>query len=367
MKLLVASDLHLSDRVWQHRPIAGDSYHSWHQLVELALSQRVEGVILAGDILDKQSNLSVPIQKLLAGLHRLTDAGIEVYYNQGQHEYQEHPWMQAGPVTHWLHRQVVTPCPGWRIAGCDYQNADRFQEFLQGELAKSADILVCHQVWRDFMGDVGKPQAEFADVPANVRVLITGDYHEHICQRFGTLTVLSPGSTHMRSIAEPEEHACFTVELRAQDPKPEIRSLPLYTRRCIRLDTRLTGNFTNLNGQAEALLATAEAYAQEHLPPELALPLVQLTHRVGEDELVQRFSDAFRHRGHLFFKQVAVRDKEELELINYLDPTDRVDLLTCLDNFVDAQSQSLQHSLAVTLLQSPDPEQALHRWISEQL
>ena len=65
MKILVTSDLHLSDRIWRHYPIEGDSYHSWNQIVDLAINHSVDAIILAGDILDKQQNLSYPIQNLL--------------------------------------------------------------------------------------------------------------------------------------------------------------------------------------------------------------------------------------------------------------------------------------------------------------
>ncbi len=66
--LLVASDLHLSDRIWKHLEIEDDSYYSWQQIVELAIINKVDGVLLAGDILDKQVNQAKPVAKLLEGL-----------------------------------------------------------------------------------------------------------------------------------------------------------------------------------------------------------------------------------------------------------------------------------------------------------
>lgn len=367
MKFLVTSDLHLSDRIWRHRPIEGDSYHSWRQIVNLAIQHEVDAVILAGDILDKQQNLSVPIQRLLEGLHQLQTAGIPVYYNQGQHEYQQQPWMNAGSGTVWLHHEDLTTTEGWRISGCDYQNADNLQAFLKSKRANEADVLVCHQVWKDFMGEVGKPQGEFADVPSNVRILITGDYHEHICQKFGNLIVMSPGSTHMRSIGEPEDHEVFLLTLGNKTSKPTIASLPIYTRRCLRLDTRNFSSFKELKTHAEMLLDGNDGYNKDHkLPNEIYKPLIQLVHRSEDNELVQKFIQAFHDLGHLFFKQVTVKGNDEPEIMDYLDASDRVSLGNCLDQFIDAQKQPLSHALAVALLQSPDPEQALHRWIKEQ-
>lgn len=367
MKILVTSDLHLSDRIWRHYPIEGDSYHSWNQIVDLAINHSVDAIILAGDILDKQQNLSYPIQNLLAGIHRLQTAAISVYYTQGQHEYQQRPWMDADPDTHWLnHEDLVTPT-GWRIVGCDYKDHDNFQSFLSSDRAKSADILVCHQVWKDFMGDIGKPQGEFADIPPNVKVLITGDYHEHICQKFADLIVLSPGSTHMRSISEPEEHSVFLLNLSDKSNKPKIKSIPLVTRRCLHVDTRSFPDFKALKKQVESFLGYASSYAAENkLPEDLKMPLIHLTHSVSEMDLMRQFETTFNFLGHLFFRQVTSKSEDSLNVIDFLDAQDRVNLIDCLDQFVDEKAQPLIHSLALSLLRAnDDQEQALHRWIKE--
>ena len=131
MKILVTSDLHLSDKIWKHRPIEGDSYHSWRQIVDLAIEHECDVVILAGDLLDKQTNVSNPVQELVAGLRRLEQAHIEVWYNQGQHEYQAVPWMSLDEGTVWLHENAVTTPNNWNIAGCDYQNVDGLLNFLR--------------------------------------------------------------------------------------------------------------------------------------------------------------------------------------------------------------------------------------------
>jgi len=367
MRILVTSDLHLSDRIWRHRAIEGDSYHSWHQIVDLAISERVHAVILAGDVLDKQQNLSAPVQHLLEGITELSKEGIRVLYNQGKHEFQAQPWISAGPGTQWLQLlDYVTP-KGWVISGCDYQNADNLQTFLKSFRAKAADILVCHQVWKDFMGEVGKPQGEFADIPENVKLLITGDYHEHICQQFGKLTVLSPGSTHMRSITEPEDHFVFLLELGSREEKPKIKSLELFTRRCIWLIAKSFKSEAALDKRVKAELESASEYAAKHnFPDQLRMPLIHLTHHVDDNELVNRFQTRWGSAAHLFFKQVTNHTTEEDKVVDYLDASDRVSMLSCLDQFLDPQTQPLSYSLALALVQSPDPEQTLHRWIKEQ-
>jgi DNA repair exonuclease SbcCD nuclease subunit len=232
MKILATSDLHLSDKIWKHRPIEGDSYHSWRQIVDLAIEHDCDIVTLAGDILDKQTNVSNPVQELVAGLRRLREAHIKVWYNQGQHEYQTVPWMSLDETTVWVQAQPIVTTNGWNIAGCDYQNTEGLTNFLKTTAAMEADILVCHQVWLEFMGEECRPQGSFADIPENVRYLITGDYHENICQKFGQLTVLSPGSTHLRSISETEDKFVFFMELPdTVGSKAKTSTWPLATRR----------------------------------------------------------------------------------------------------------------------------------------
>lgn len=375
MKLLVASDLHLSDHIWKHRPIHGDSYHSWKQIVNIAIKQEVNAVVLAGDILDKQVNQVNPIRELLAGLNELSDEGIEVWFNQGQHEYQASPWMELHTrgLT-WLHKDDIN-ADNWNIAGCDYQNEFQFQEFLRSPRALDADILVCHQVWQDFMGDVGKPQAKFDDVPENVRCLITGDYHEHIIQYHKGMLVLSPGSTHMRSVAEPENKEVFIVQFGKKDKdKIKVENVPLRTRFCGRISTRqfhASSQLTLANALDAAIKATLEQ-AAEHvttycLPPELHTPLLQITHRTDEHDLINKVIERYDSKAHLFFKpiQVASSDQDGETVLPYLEASDKVRMLDCLDNFVDKQQKPLVHDLALTLLSSPDPEQALKRWIKE--
>lgn len=379
MKILVASDLHLSDHIWKHRPIFGDSYHSWKQIVQLALTLKVDAIILAGDILDKQTNQVNPIRELLAGLRELTDANIPIWFNQGQHEYQANPWLELHTEgLTWLHTTDVTTPNGWTISGCDYQNETQLQSFLHSERAASADILVCHQVWKDFMGDVGKPQGKFDDIPDNVACLITGDYHEHIVRKHNNMLVLSPGSTHLRSVAEPAAKEVFLLTLgdvKNRSAGIEVTNLSLHTRFCGRVSTQQFGASSRLNltlavdNAIADMLVAAETYAKglTHFPQDLRTPIIQVAHRTDEHDLVNQITAKYETQAHLFFKPMATRTEETDEsILPYLDASDKVKMLDCLDNYVDKQQKPLVYDLALALLSSPDPEQALKRWIEEQ-
>jgi hypothetical protein len=316
------------------------------------------------------------VQKLVEGVQQLQQHGIDVLYNQGQHEYQNVPWMQLVPETHWLHESRHTTANGWNLVGCDYQNQENFQVFLQSDLAKSADVLVCHQVWQDFMGELARPQAAFSDVPDNVKILITGDFHESkVLQATDEIPfmVLSPGSTHMRSIAEPENHFCLLLTL-GDNHEFTVRSHQLFSRQCIRLTVPTVAELDfaaldeldlqkqlRLRTNTEAELQKASAYSV-NLPPELHMPLIELTYREGEESIVEDWKRTFHEQAHLFFKCKRAKQVDELSEEGSYDTDQRVGLLDCLDSFV---VQPATNKLAVAFLQNPDPEQTLRRWVEE--
>lgn len=366
-KVLVTSDLHLSEKIWKHRPIERDSYYSWEQIVDIALYEQCSDIILAGDILDKQTNTSNPLHSLLLGLNRLTDAGIVVHYNQGQHEYQLSPWMDLHRKARHFDSVELHDIGKLAWCGSDYCQPDRLAAFLQSDSAKQADVLVCHQVWLEFMGEECKPQGSFADIPANVQYLITGDYHDNICQKFGNLVVLSPGSTHLRSISEPEDKYVFIFDIE-DNKKVKISTRELYTRRKIEIDATQNANLGQVLQRIETGLQLAATYAEEvGLDEYIQMPLLRLIYRQEDADLAIQVEKAVAGKAHLFYKQVKSESKtDEPSLTEYMDASDRVTLLGCLDHYVDSAEKPLVYQLAHKLLESKDPDQALLQWVKEQ-
>ena len=271
----------MSDRIWKHRPIEGDSYDAWRFIVGYAVSPatpKIDAVIIAGDILDKQTNRSEAIHHLTVGLSTLVENDIRVFFNQGQHCMQESPWPTLVDGVRHLKLGDVYDLGGLKMTGFDYCSKEQFQENLKHESVENADILVCHQVWKDFMGDVGKPQGCFADVPDNVSFIFTGDYHEAICQGYAGRVVVSPGSTHLRSISEPVDKSFWIFDTEKKKDSPQFtknllgrnsssfrnlfKSVEIPTRRCFHHDISSHGLHLPevLNGKIEASLDANQAY-----------------------------------------------------------------------------------------------------------
>ncbi len=139
----------------------------------------------------------------MGGLQALLRNKIKVFFTQGQHEYQEIPWALLATGCQHVHKQAFQIC-GVNFYGLDYMPEAELQEAIK-QIPPETTVMVMHQVWSDFMGDIAKPQGSFADLPAHVKLLITGDFHEtHNFTTDAGLTVLSPGSSHLRSIQNHE-------------------------------------------------------------------------------------------------------------------------------------------------------------------
>jgi DNA repair exonuclease SbcCD nuclease subunit len=375
MKALVTSDLHLSERIWtREHQITQDSFHSWEQIVDLAVEHAVDTVILAGDILDKQLNLSRVISQLATGLSRLQEHEIRVWFIQGQHDMQECPWLHTVPGTNttWLKPTAVLKDIGAHtVVGADYMPRDKFQEFLQSDAVKKASVLICHQVWQEFMGNVGNPQASFNDVPDNVKYVITGDYHEtlqHKHERPGgvPLWVFSPGSTHIRSVMEPEDKSVFLLDFSA--PKLKASILPLVTRRVLDLSTKKDKVALNILAKVKTWLAEAEEYA-EQLPGQLKLPVVRLKYYPSEEDLAMKLRRELEGRAHYFPVLIPTASADDQVDDSVWDKGEKISIQDVVDRHPELQKKPKVRKLLDQLLAGvgkSQPSQVLAAWLSEE-
>ncbi len=85
MRLLHCSDLHLGKRVNEFSMIQ-DQRHCLEQIVAIAVSHQVDGVLVAGDIYDKAVPPIEAVQLLDTFLTELTARGMPVYLISGNHD-----------------------------------------------------------------------------------------------------------------------------------------------------------------------------------------------------------------------------------------------------------------------------------------
>ena len=366
---IIASDLHLKPRTWKHRPIVGDSYNAWDQVVSGAIEYQVSYVILAGDLLDRQLNGSEPIIKLKEGLDRLEKAGITTLFIQGQHEYQESPWASLSGSIH-LHGHCPVEVGPFKIFGIDYQSKEELFPAIGmlPMLATDRNILVMHQVWQDWMGERALPQGKFEDVlnaTPELEVLITGDLHEqrlesHRNASGSETTVLSPGSTCVQSIAEPLEK--FFYVLRDDDGKAAFLPVAINNRPIFRYPKTLetVGDVEEALARVEDDYEVAFQFADSSkLPEDLCTPIFQYvySHEVAAD--VGRLEKRLDGRVHLFWKEIPDKSDKFIEAFTAGVSVAMKDVLR------DHVEEGKTRDLAERLLVSPDPVEELLRWRRE--
>ena len=385
---LVASDLHLKRRTWSNRPIEGDSYFAWEQIVEQAITHEVKVVILAGDILDKQINGSEPIVKLVEGITRLGKAGIQTLFIQGQHEYQEIPWASISPYATHIHRNHYFEVDDAVIVGIDFQPKERLFDELSWvyetlDARPEETVLVMHQVWQDWMGDKALPQGALQDVInfiPGLSLLITGDLHQSRLEDaessegelVQSLRVLSPGSTCMQSIAEPEDKNCYLLTSRTSGETSgtagravaDILEVTLSSRRFVDWPFLSSpGDIEDVIREFDEVFDETQSYAEANeLPDFMRKPLVRFRYDYSLSGDIRRLENLVGDRGHIFLKEYAPSDDDNS--FSSLTPDSRVLMSTLLDE-VDCDENVRQ--LASRLLSGADPTEELGRWQKEKL
>lgn len=356
-RILFFSDLHLGRGrlAWASLGIEGDAYVAAESLAEAAEHHRCDAIVGAGDLIDKRRNCTEPIHRAASFVDRAT---MPFAFVQGQHEFDDPPWFSllapAAPfgAVH-LHERL------WKIGcatlyGLDYRSRDEL-ELALAAIPETAHTLVCHQVWDEFMGSIAAPQGSLASIPHHVRLVVTGDYHQHLSvevERPGgpSLRVLSPGACSSQKIDEPHEHAVFVVEYHPNGDfdvvSQQLPSRPIYDFGVCRTDA----DRKRLLDCGYALLRAAK-----DLPTAIAKPLVRIDLPPGRDlpEIVpEQWLDS------IAWMRRTVGEDTSAETISVDSSAD--DALATLREFPGVDPETLD--LAEKIFGGGDPRDGVKKW-----
>lgn len=365
---VILADAHLQDGAWASKPIRGDAKFGFRQAISYAVKRGIKDVIGAGDLIDQQRNRSSPITFLQQQLDRLAQLGGRFHYVQGQHDFDDPPWLSGCRAADHLHKRSVE-INGLSFYGLDFQVQGRLQEELDA-IPAGTDVLVAHQVWGDWMGSVALPQGSFSDVPT-AAVLVSGDLHQrrdeqHRGKDGQPLRTLSPGATCKQAINEPAEHY-FVV----------LRDDGSFVHRKLRSRVALESPVLNRPEDVDQFVAeldrlleeAADEAAVRRLPEALRKPLLRVTysHRLGDAE--RRIAKRLDGRAHLFPTELPPPEKLETRPAAAVAVAAADDApvtpLTELDAEVDPAAQPEAHRLLARLLQAADPRRELAAWRAE--
>lgn len=85
MKLLHIADLHIGKRVNEYSMLE-DQHHILNQIVNIAIEEQTQGILIAGDIYDKSLPPAEAVELLDAFLTRLIQSGQAVFIISGNHD-----------------------------------------------------------------------------------------------------------------------------------------------------------------------------------------------------------------------------------------------------------------------------------------
>lgn len=344
------ADLHLEDGAWSSRPgIYGDAYYSFEQIVDYCIEHKLP-LILGGDVLEKKSNSARPIVKLCEGVTRMQYEALEVFYIQGNHEYDRNaPWLSVHPWPIQIHK-VWRNIRGVNVYGLDWLPRGDIQEAFK-QVPTHVDILITHQVWKDFMGNLGRTDCELTDVHY-VRTILNGDFHvtktvESANAQGKPIKMLSPGSICMQDMSENPEKFFFVIGHKPATGEFSFTPVQLKTRRFLNYVVKDQDMLDALcSGQ---LVKDINAQLDDTLPVNINKPLIRIKFDKQLPDAYLRLMTAVGDFAHIACE--AISEKYSTEKTATRDSA-KNDLLSALADLVGEDSEA--YKLAAALLVAED-------------
>lgn len=327
---VVAADCHLDHLIWRSRPeIRGDAAYAFQQVIQAACDKQLP-LILAGDVVETlpaDSPNSDTVFVLCRSLAKLQQAGLTVYSTRGQHDLAETDWLYAcgGDTPPTRHDRVNIG--GLSFAFLPWMPPAMLQEIIP---ETSADVIVCHQVWKELMGG-SSAEGKLANFK-HAKMVISGDYHRRVTKHVRRkaaepLYVLSPGATHMRKINEPTTHCCAVLH-----DDCSVKWVKLKSRKVLRVSIADEASIERMLRTLPAAVedAVGEATAKQ-MPSELITPLLIVSDTSDLLGVEPRLREVVGDRAHVFYSSRGVLPDVEDNFIP--GGTDSYSL----DTFIDAE------------------------------
>jgi len=310
---ILTADCHVQRRAWLKRPeLHGDAYYSFRQVVDLALRHRVP-IIAAGDLIDRRINDQHPIAFLREQLGRLAEAGLRIYHVQGQHEWQEYPWLDSicPEAAVWLPPRGLLEIGPFQVYGIDWTPASQLPEKL-AQVPDETDVLVLHQVYSSFSPS---PAAELRpEQLPDVRLALIGDTHvtgmlTEVNGNGNQVVTVSPGSLAMQAIDEPGNKYVFLLNDDGSLEKVKLRTRAVLRQQAIRDVPSMMTFLQKLDRVLDELQER-----NRDLPEELRMPILHIAYDASLPDVRERLLQVTDGKVHLFEKDLS--EKAEAEAAN---------------------------------------------------
>jgi DNA repair exonuclease SbcCD nuclease subunit len=225
-RILHTADTHLGCKQYGLEARREDFSRAFWQVVDVAIQEKVDAVVHAGDLFDQRYVSAEDLRDALQGLFTLKAAGIPFLGIVGNHEQRRGvQWLDLfaglGLAVH------LGPEPfqlgDFAVYGLDYAGR---RELALPELAESS-VLVLHQML-DRAQPLPGAELKLEDLTGRgASLVLLGDYHEHGVWRAGETLITYPGSSERWSLSEthPRGVSLITLELKLLERR-ELQTRP---------------------------------------------------------------------------------------------------------------------------------------------
>ena len=210
MRILHTADTHIGTRQYGLEERRADFSRAFRQVIELAITEKVDAVVHAGDLFDDRLPTAEDLHETLQALFTLREAGIPFLGVVGNHE-QRHgvQWLDLfahlGLAVHL--GEEPYELGGVPIYGLDYSG----RRVVQPPQNLEGGVLVCHQLLDRVRAD-GELSIDDL-IESGARFVLLGDYHEHEVWREGDVLVTYSGSTERWSLGERARRGVSLLDL----------------------------------------------------------------------------------------------------------------------------------------------------------
>lgn len=218
MKIGIISDLHLGKRNYGIIELENDFYTQYHKNIQELIKNKVNTVIIAGDIFDTPKPSALAISQFQEGIRQLNKKNINVLNIIGNHTMLQTPhYVPADELfTNEFDYQLLNENNKYiqddiAIVGLPYHNNNKLPELKEKihKLAKEIKnyrlkILVLHQEFQEYCGFAGA-KLSIHDIPVQeFDIIICGHIHERKSTLIdGTKTFyIQPGSIERLNSSE---------------------------------------------------------------------------------------------------------------------------------------------------------------------
>lgn len=326
--ILLTADWHL-DCGPGHGPRFHESVWALKQIRAIikSLGGALGALVAAGDVLDKRNPTSSTIAKLMDLMRFLRDpwsTPIPMLFIQGQHDRSSPPWLTvAGTGTWHLAVRPYEVPNGPVVAGVDFTEPDRLPEKLSR--LGSADIVVMHQTWHEFVRWVPASQLlslkdALGALSFKPDLVVTGDFHASRLLDLDGVRVLSPGYLTSMDTRLMEPPTCWLL------CGDEMHQLVLHGRPVIRVPA-----VADIDDAESAVLEVMEQGTHEisggpvsvrlEIPPELRRPVVYVSSDPSSVEKARMVVERLRSLGAMVhLRRTSNTTADTPDSIRELDP-----------------------------------------------